>query len=267
MMQMVIELNATRFRGQARITCYTCHRGSPQPDRTPPLPPRADPTASSTPSPLPSADRVWADYVSAVGDADKVSRGTVITGWDDRSEGRFWKIQITLSGRDRYRATLTTPEGPLSQGLDGDVGWTATNDRVVRVAGDDVARLRRVARRSHAVKAERPANLRVVGVEHLSDGDVYVAVARIDAVTTRSLYFDVVTGLLRRDLTTTETLLLPLEEQVEYDDYRDVDGVKLPFRTRVSDGATYSTVTRTYTDIRFGVAVDDAVFRPPSVPR
>jgi hypothetical protein len=65
-------------------------------------------------------------------------------------------------------------------------------------------------------------------------------------------------------MTTTETMLLPLQEQVEYDDYRDVSGVQMPFRVRTSDGAPYSTATRTFLEIRRNVAVDDALFRPPS---
>ena len=101
-------------------------------------------------------------------------------------------------------------------------------------------------------------------VERVADRDVYVATARIDPTTTRTLYFDVVTGLLRRELTTTETMLLPLEEQIDYDDYRDVGGVRLPFRMRTSDGAPYSTVTRTFVQIRRNVPVDEALFRPPS---
>jgi hypothetical protein len=81
------------------------------------------------------------------------------------------------------------------------------------------------------------------------------------------LYFDVVTGLLRREVTTTETMLLPLQDQIEYDDYRDVSGVKLPFRVQTSDGAPYDTVTRTFLQIRHNVPVDALVFRPPSGPR
>jgi hypothetical protein len=36
------------------------------------------------------------------------------------------------------------------------------------------------------------------------------------------------------------------------------------FLVRTSDGAPYSTVTRTFLQIRRDVAVDDALFRPPS---
>src|SRR5262245_51281584 len=39
MMRMVIDLNAGPFKGEPRITCYTCHQGSTKPARTPPMPP------------------------------------------------------------------------------------------------------------------------------------------------------------------------------------------------------------------------------------
>ena len=110
---------------------------------------------------------------------------------------------------------------------------------------------------------EQPPNPRVVGIERLDDRDAYVVEGRMDSVTTQRSYFDVVTGLLRRELTTIETLLLPLEEQVDYDDYRDVGGVPMPFRVRISDGAPYSTTTRTILEIRRNVPVADTLFRPP----
>jgi hypothetical protein len=270
MMRMVVDLNAGPFKGESRVTCYTCHRGSTLPARTPPLPPPSTPVGTTTPSrpALPTADRVWTNYVEAVGRVDSGTRGTgtIISGWDDRPEGRYGKVEIVISGTNRYRVTVTTPNGTTSQGLDGDVAWQAANDRVQRLSGGDVARVRRVAMRYHPVK-ERPANLRVVGVERVGDRDALVATARLDPLTTWTLYFDAVTGLLRRETTTTETMLLPLQEQVDYDDYRDVGGIKLPFQVQISDGAPYGTITRTFLQIRRNVAVDDALFRPPAEPR
>jgi hypothetical protein len=60
---------------------------------------------------------------------------------------------------------------------------------------------------------------------------------------------------------------VPLQEQVDYEDYRDVGRVELPFRVLTSDGAPYSTDTRTFLQIRRNVAVDDALFRPPASKR
>lgn len=267
MMRMVIDLNAGSFKGASRITCYTCHRGSIQPARTAPLPPAGGGATTPAAPPLPSADRVWTSYVSSVGRVDAPARGTgtIISGWDDRPEGRYGKVEIVVAGTDRYHISLTTPEGVTTQGLDGDTAWVATNDRVQRLSGSDVERMRRIAMRFWPVKP-RPANLQVVRVERIGDRDAYVASARIDPITTWTLYFDVVTGVLRREMTTTETLPLPLQEQVDYDDYRDVNGVQLPFRVQTSDGAPYATVTRTFLQIRPNVAVDDALFRPPAAP-
>ena len=269
MMQMVIALNAGSFKGESRITCYTCHRGSTQPARTLPLPPIAA-AGTTTPAalPLPSADRVWTSYVNAVGQPGSAppGTGTIISGWDDRPEGRYGKVEITVSGSDRYRVTLTTPDGTVMQGLDGDSAWSALNDRVQRLSGSDLVRMRRIAMRYRPVR-ERPANLKIVGIERVDGRDAFAASARIDPATILTLYFDAATGLLRRETTTTETMLLPLQEQVDYDDYRDVGGVQLPFRMQVSDGAPYDTVTRTFLQIRRNVAVDDALFRPPAVPR
>jgi hypothetical protein len=271
MMKMVVDLNASRFRGEAKVTCYTCHRGATQPSRLPPLPPPPAPGGARTasPTPLPAADRVLAGYIAAVGrvDAGAPGTGTSIRGWDERPEGRYGKFEITVAGSDRYRIVLTTSEVTTNQGLDGDVAWVATNDRVQRLSSPaDIARMRRIAMRYRPVK-EQPPNLRIAGIERVDDRDAYVLQGKIDSITTRRSYFDVVTGLLRREITTTETLLLPLEEQVDYDDYRDVNGVQMPFRVRISDGAPYSTTTRTILEIRHNVPVDDALFRPPATPR
>ena len=268
MMKMVVELNASRFRGEAKVTCFTCHRGAPQPSRLPTLPPPPAPEGARTPTPtpLPSADRVWAAYVSAVGRVDTAAPGTgmIIRGWDDRPEGRYGKFEITVAGSDRYRITLTGPELTLTQGLYGEVAWGVANNGVQQFSSPaDVARMRRIAMRYRPMK-EQPPNLRTVGIERVDDHDAYVLQGKFDSLTTRRSYFDVVTGLLRREITTTETLLLPLEEQVDYDDYRDVDGVQMPFRVRISTGAPYDLTTRTILEIRRNVPVADTLFRPPT---
>ncbi len=263
MMQMVIDLNRTQFAGAARITCYTCHRGTTRPDRLPPLPPPGGSATTRAPIALPSIDRVWSSYLTAVGQLEPAARstGTIMSGWDERPEGRFGSFEVVIAA-DRYRVTLTTPSTSTTQALDGDAAWTATNDQAQRLSGEDVARMRRIAMRYRPVK-DRPANLQVIALESIAGHDVYVTAAKINATTTLTMYFDAATGLLRREVTTTETMLLPLEDQVDYDDYRSVSGVQFPFLIRTTDGASYDLVTKTLLQVRRNVPVDDALFRPP----
>src|SRR5262249_27698549 len=82
MMRMVVDLNGGHFGGQSRVTCYTCHRGSTQPARLPPLPPAlAGSARTPAATPLPSADRVWTAYVNAIGRVEAASGAIVIRGW------------------------------------------------------------------------------------------------------------------------------------------------------------------------------------------
>ena len=85
----------------------------------------------------------------------------------------------------------------------------------------------------------------------------------VDPKTTRLLYFDVETRLLVREMTTVETIVVPLQNQIDYQDYRDVDGVELPVTIVTSDNAPYSTATRRFTRIVHGVPLDDGLFKPP----
>jgi hypothetical protein len=264
MMKMVVALNATHFKGESRVTCFTCHRGTTQPTRLPSLPPAPPGTfRTAGPTPLPPAERVWSAYVAAVVqlEAPSPNIGTIIRGWDDRPEGRYARFEVIIAGSDRYRLTLTAPDALTRQTTDGTRAWFATNDQVqVSSSPADLARMQRIATRYRPVK-EQPPNARIIGVERVDDHDAWVMQGRVDSITTRTSYFDVITGLLRREITTTETILLPLEEQIDYDEYRNVNGVQMPFRIRTSDGAPYSNTTRLILDILRNVPVADSTFR------
>ena len=71
------------------------------------------------------------------------------------------------------------------------------------------------------------------------------------------IFFGACSGLLVRELTAVPTALVPFQEQMEYYDYRPVNGVMLPFMVRFSNDAAYETSTRTFTSIREDVAVDE----------
>ena len=80
MMQMVMDLNKSSFKGQPEITCYTCHRGNPDPVSMPTLPiVEASREANVA---LPTVDQILAKYVEALGGDNALRKVTsrVITG-------------------------------------------------------------------------------------------------------------------------------------------------------------------------------------------
>jgi hypothetical protein len=272
MMRMVLDINTRQFGGRMVVTCYTCHRGALAAGRFPPLPPRDYSTILDKPAiTLPGVDQVWSAYVRAVAEPAGGFSTTVLTATDDRNEGRHGSLEVVFKGADRVRiTTAVAPDGAVSQAAKGETGWIASGggSRVLRP--DEIPRLRRASMRYRPIKIDRPADLRISGIERVRSGDAYVAVSQIDARTKKMWFFDTSSGLLLREQTTIETALVPLEQQIDYDDYRRIDGVMLPLVMRVSDGAPFDTSTCTFTSIRHNVDVEDSTFeiapQAPSAP-
>lgn len=278
MIKMVLEINKTSFGGDQKITCYSCHRGTTRVERVVPLPP-VDFTLPRTdrkePAPL-SAEQILRNYTKAVGwqDAGAKFKTIVYTGIVERSQGRtnaVWQQilptaqEITIKGPDKYLVKVTTPQGIIMQGIDGAVGWVKSNNGSTRqLVAAELEQFKQTAALYYAIKvAEQPAQMRVLGLEKLGDRDAYVVAITTSPQTTRKYFFDVQTSLLLRRITTTSTMLAPLPEQVDFEDYRDVGGLKLPFMIRTSGVAAFTTATRRFTDIRLNVVVDDSVFKMP----
>jgi hypothetical protein len=264
MLRMVRDLNAANFEGRARVTCYTCHRGSLQPTRLPSLPPLQSPPAA-LPA-LPSAEQVIAAYQRAVGAAKAAQfQTTVLTATDDRSENRHGTLEVQLKGPDKARMMVHLDGQPaVSQGLDGETGWVMSQDTPRVLSQTELQSLKRVAARFSVVKIiDPPSAMQVRGIESIRGRPVHVLEVTTDPKTTRLLYFDVGTGLLVRESTSVETIVVPLQTQVDYEDYREVDGVKLPFTIRSSDNAPYATANRSFTRIVHDLPLDDGIFRMP----
>jgi hypothetical protein len=80
------------------------------------------------------------------------------------------------------------------------------------------------------------------------------------------LFFDAQTGLLVRRITSTTTMVGVIPEQVDYEDYREVDGMKQPFTIRVTSIDSFWSSTRKFTEIKLNVPVDETKFNEPLPP-
>ena len=273
MMTMVLDLNKASFGGNQLVTCYSCHRGSTRVQKVVPLPP-VDftlPGSERKTAPLPTAEQVLNQYVKAVGANWKTVAYEFVV---ERSQGRtnaVWQQilpttqEIIMKGPDKYLVKVATPQGVITQAIDGSAGWINDNKGTRQLSAAEVDQVRRNALLYAAIKlAEQPAQMTVLGLEKVGDRDAYVVALTPRPQTTTKYFFDAQSGLLLRKLTTTSTMLAPLPEQIDYEDYRDVGGVKLPFLIRTSEGAAFVTRTRRFTDVQINSAVDDAIFKMPA---
>jgi len=278
MLKMVLDINKTTFGGNQTVTCYSCHRGSTRVARVVPLPP-VDFTLSKTDRKGPprlSAAQILTNYFKAVGGQNGAAdvKAIVYKVIVERSQGRtnaVWQQilpttqEITIKGHDKYLARTTTPQGIVMQAIDGSAGWVRDNNGSRQLSPGELAQVKQTASLYQRIKiTDEPAQMRVDGVERLGDRDVYVLAVTLGPQKLRKYFFDAQTGLLLRRITTMDTMLAPLPEQVDFEDYRDVGGFKLPFTIRTSGLAAFTTATRRFTDIKLKAVLDDDVFKMPA---
>jgi hypothetical protein len=282
MMRMTLDINKNNLDalGGYGVTCYTCHRGTRGGPRLPPLPltvsGHEEPPAATAPNApaapaarpaRPTPEEILTKYVEAVGGRAAIAKIQTITlkGTREASQNRNWPIEVTTKGADKFRIVVNVPQQtPITQAFSGAQGWVR-NPRETRAATtDELAAFQGTALTYAPVKIKEPfAPLVFNGTTKINERDAYVLRATKPDGTIERYYFDAQSGLLVRQQKLVPTVLVPIPQQIDYEDYRDVGGVKLPFTIRVSEIDTYFSSTRKFAEIKTNVPVEDAQFQMP----
>src|ERR1043166_8093336 len=269
MIKLVLDTNKTLSGLKLDpIACYTCHRGrnSPQSGITLPLPapspgggqgqsrpagapagpggsgtPGAQPQASPTPRPTPTpADEIIGKYITAIGgqaNIDKVqTRTSKLTA--SNGPGNPINLEVYQAPPNKFYMRTTLDQGVFERGFDGQVGWEKSPRGVRQLNSVEVWRMQNSINLFGNLNFKQYTRLRTVGRDKVGDRDAYVVVANRSDTDVERLFFDVETGLLLRRITYLRTMVGIIPEQFDFEDYRDVDGVKLPFTIRVDRKST-----------------------------
>src|SRR6476659_3231756 len=278
MIKMVQGINKANFKGNPAVGCITCHRGSEHPMRVPQLPmaeptPFAEtaPTTPTTPAEKPpTAEQVLAKYTEALGGAaaiEKLKTRTMKGSWLT-SNGTTLGYELYQTTPDKVYVVLNTPkQGVIERGFDGHIGWEKSQRGLRELQGRELSQLMRNTDLFRDIKLQGQFSRISFSRKDKIDGkDVYLLSGiGVDGKGER-LYFDVLTGLLVRRVTSTPTMVGLIPEQVDYEDYRDVGGMKVPFTIRFYSVDSFFSSTRKLTEIKLNVPVDSTRFNKPPAP-
>ncbi len=280
MIQMVFEINKANFSGEQVVTCNSCHRGSTKPVGVPAIgqaafenTTRAEP-GENVPDPLPAVEAILNKYVEAVGGKralegiqTRVTEATLLRPKLVNPSGKPLAIEIYQKAPDKLLAVVTGVDGSVTyQGYNGKVGWVKTPTVQREITGVELAQMKQQADLYKELNLkDQFSTLKVVNKQKIGERDAYVVEGLNSTGKAEKLFFDTETGLLVRRVDFNKTMLGPDPVQTDFLDYREVNGVKLPFTIQISylDNNHYGT-TRKVSQIRHNVSVDDAKFEMPS---
>jgi len=277
MIQMMFAINKDNFEGKREVTCYSCHRGAADPVGTPlvsteELPADAsavgEKKSDATAPALPTADQLFDKYLAASGGADAVQKITsrVAKGTLTAFGGQHFPVDIYAKAPDKRVSVMHLPNGDSVTAFDGHSGWLSVPGRPPHfMNADEIAGARLDADLHFPADAKTLASKWMVSPGEKIDGhDTIQVVGRADGRPPVKLYFDAQTGLLLRLMRYNETPLGRLPTQIDYADYREADGVKLPYRWTLARPGNRFTIQ--VEELHQNVPVDEAKFTPPPPP-
>ena len=248
MVGIMTAINKQYFGGRQGVTCYSCHNGNRRPKVIPNL------TVQYAVNPLnedayeilepafdaPTIDAVLDRYVAAVGGAARLKQLTTFvaegtySGYDDFEEH---PVQVFARAPNQRTTVLRSQYGDTTTTFDGRSGWQASPIEskplpIVALTGGNLEGTAVEAELSFPGQIKQVLTNWVVGpVTVIGDREARIVQGRKASGTPIKLYFDEETGLLVRLVRySTQSPVGRVPTQVDFEDYRDVSGIKFPFK-------------------------------------
>jgi len=279
MVEMVAGINRTNFAGVQMVTCWTCHHGRFQPSTTigldalygTPNEEKSDIVAPGEGQP--SATQILDKYIQALGGAQRLAGLTsyIATGSSLGYEGLGGGGSFQIFAKaPNQRTTLITfkdhPErGNNTRVYNGSAGWIKSPRGLFpefELNGSDLEGAKLDAQMSFPGQIKQVlGNWRVGSPDSIGDKEVQVVQGSGPRGLLATLYFDKQSGLLLRVVRYTPSPIGRVPIQMDYSDYRDVGGIKFPFKYTFSwlDGRDSFQLS----DVKINVPIDAARFGQP----
>ena len=282
MTEMVAVINKSNFGGAPMVSCWTCHHGRDIPATSIALDTlysapndERDDIVPKDPQPQVTAEQVLDKYIQALGGTQKLAglKSFIATGRqegyvDVKGGGQF---QIFAQAPDKRTVQIRFPDAPdrgdQTRSYDGKIGWVTTPRALLgiyQVTGSELDGLKLDAELAFPGQIKQAlTNLRIGYQDSIDGKPVQVVQGSGPRGLLATLYFDTQTGLLVRLVRFSRSPIGRIPTQVDYYDYRDVDGIKFPFKYKFSwlDGRDSFQIT----DVKTNVAVEEAKFGKPSL--
>ncbi|MBV8902654.1 MAG: photosynthetic reaction center cytochrome c subunit [Acidobacteriia bacterium] len=276
MIDMLAAINKNNFAGAQAVTCFSCHHGRLRPSTTIQLdklygPPNEEQDDIVAPvSEGPTANQILDKYTAALGGAQKlaslksfIATGTSV-GYGGLGGGGSFHIYAQAPDKRTVDIEFKDhPErGDSTWAFNGKTGWVKSPRGLLKdydLTGGELNGQKLDAELAFPGQMKQVlTNLRVGVGDDIGDHSVDVVQGTGPGGELATLSFDRKTGLLVRIVRYARSPVGRVPVQYDYDDYRDVSGIKFPFKYTFSwlDGRQVFQLS----GVEVNVPINEAIF-------
>jgi photosynthetic reaction center cytochrome c subunit len=268
MIEMQAAINKNHFNGDREVTCYSCHHGGERPAAIPIIA-EEEPKRPQVPveeATLPSADQIIDKYIQAVGGAEVIQKITSRVQKATISFGeRQFPADVVSKAPNKRISTVHTPNGDNITAFDGQAGWLGNPGggppRDMNAQENEAISFDATFYLPLEIK-KMFTQLRVRPADKIGSHEVYQVIGTSPGKPPLRMFFDQVSGLLMRTIRYAESPLGRNPTQVDYAEYKQDMGVRLPFQWTIARPLGRFTIQ--VSEIQQNVPVDDSKFTKPA---
>lgn len=217
----------------------------------------------------PAVDDIIDKHVKAVGGKEaieKITSRSMKGSFDVEAFGVTGApVEMFTKAPNKRALKIDIPGlGVVNLVFDGATGWDSNPMTGLReLSGAELAQTKRECDFYHDLNFKKHyAKMEVKGKEKIGSYETYMIEAAPAEGASEKLYFDVNTGLLVRHDVEADTPQGKMQFEIYMEDYKVVDGVKIPHTVKRVNPAM--TMVTKFTEVKHNVEIEESKFNKPS---
>ena len=267
MLKMTFDLNKNYFDARPEINCNTCHQGKSHPQPNFPLKPVIQEERPAQPEKKPTVEEILAKYEKALGGKTNLAKinSREIKAQRIEPDGKTFEAEEILQKGNKLQIKTIYPSKEfgdyiVTEVFDGKSATKYGNGEKIELKNDESEQIKREAQifANPNLKAIYP-KMDFRSVDKIEGFEVYLLQQQRQKTAAKDF------TLTRRPICSSVVLLQSqtilgnfVQYQVDYTDYKNFGGVKLP--TTIKFAVPNIRWTRKILDVKNNVLIDDAKF-------
>ncbi|AWX44175.1 hypothetical protein HME9304_01175 [Flagellimonas maritima] len=175
-----------------------------------------------------TVDAILAKYIEAIGGKEKleaVESYAMIA--EAEMQGMKLELEMKKTTKDQFMQDIKVMGNSMQkQVLDGDKGYMVAQGQRKDLSDEEIVKVKEESAAFPELNYLAAGNITLEGVEPVGDKKAY----KLKITDAKSAFYDMETGLKLQEVRTEEVQGQQMINTLEYSDYKDVSGIKFPFK-------------------------------------